>query len=118
MQVMQVLLLIEDNNWILYFPRWELSDMEKQKFGGILDNLKINLEGSKKLYYDDKSAINIAHNPIQHDRTKHIEIDRHFIQEKLEKGLVSMSYISSVKKWSFNQSQNRLKVRFILNYIL
>ena len=48
-----------------------------------------------KLYYDNKSTINIAHNPIQHDRTKHIEIDRHFIKEKLEKGVVCMSYVPS-----------------------
>ena len=38
-----------------------------------------------KLYYD-KLAINIAHNPIEHDRLKHIESDRRFIKENLEKG--------------------------------
>lgn len=48
-----------------------------------------------KLYCDNKSAINIAHNPVQHDRTKHIEIDRHFIKEKIEEGLICMSYIPS-----------------------
>ena len=48
-----------------------------------------------KLYCDNKSAINIAHNPIQHDRTKHIEIDRHFIKEKLEEGGVCMFYVLS-----------------------
>ena len=48
-----------------------------------------------KLYCDNKSAITIAHNPIQHDRTKHIEVDRHFIKEKLEEGVVCMSYVPS-----------------------
>ena len=45
-----------------------------------------------KLYCDNKSTINIAHNPIQHNRTKHIEIDRYFIKEKLKEGVVCMSY--------------------------
>ncbi|RVW46182.1 hypothetical protein CK203_076168 [Vitis vinifera] len=43
----------------------------------ILDDLRIKWDGPMKLYCDNKSAINVAHNPIQHDRTKHIEIDRH-----------------------------------------
>jgi len=48
-----------------------------------------------KLYYGNKSTIDIAHNPIQHDKRKHSEIDRHFIKEKLEKGLVCMLCIIS-----------------------
>ena len=47
-----------------------------------------------KLYCDKKSAINIAHNRIQHDRTKHIEIDKHFIKEKLKEGVVCTFYVS------------------------
>ena len=46
----------------------------------ILDDLRIKWDGPMKLYCDNKSAINIVHNPIQHDRTKHIKIDRHFIK--------------------------------------
>ncbi|RVX02276.1 Retrovirus-related Pol polyprotein from transposon RE1 [Vitis vinifera] len=61
----------------------------------ILNDLRIKWDGPLKLYCDKKSAINIAHNPIQHDRTKHIEIDRHFIKEKLEEGVVCMSYVPS-----------------------
>ncbi|GAV76356.1 hypothetical protein CFOL_v3_19831, partial [Cephalotus follicularis] len=61
----------------------------------ILKDLKIKWEGPMKLYCDNKSAINIAHNPVQHDRTKHIEIDRYFIKEKVEKGLICISYVSS-----------------------
>ena len=32
-----------------------------------------------KFYCDNKVVISIAHNPIQHDRTKYVEIDRQFI---------------------------------------
>ena len=61
----------------------------------ILDDLKIKWDDPMKLYCDNKLAINIAHNLIQHDRTKHIEVDRHFIKEKLEEGVVCMSYVPS-----------------------
>lgn len=46
-----------------------------------------------KLYCDNKSAIDIAHNPVQHDRTKHVEIDRHFIKEKLEAGIIIFPFV-------------------------
>ena len=36
----------------------------------ILDDLKIKYE-APMLVCDNKSAISIAHNPVQHDRTKH-----------------------------------------------
>lgn len=39
-----------------------------------------------KLYCDNKPRINITHNPFQHHRTKHIEVDQHFIKEKLDGG--------------------------------
>ena len=48
-----------------------------------------------RLYCDNKSAISIAHNPVQHDKTKHIEVDKHFIKEKLDSGQICIPYISS-----------------------
>lgn len=50
----------------------------------ILDDLKIRWEKPIKLYCDNKFVISITHNPVQHDRTKHIKIDRHFIMETLD----------------------------------
>ena len=49
----------------------------------ILEDLRIKWDEPMKLYCDNKAAIAIAHNPVQHDRTKHVEVDRHFIKEKL-----------------------------------
>ena len=48
-----------------------------------------------KLYCDNKAAISIAHNSVQHDRTKHIEVDRHFIKENIEAGIVCTPFVST-----------------------
>ena len=45
-----------------------------------------------KAFCDNQSPINIAKNLVHHDRTKHVEIDRHFIKEKIENGTVSLLY--------------------------
>ena len=61
----------------------------------LMKEIRMTIELPMKLYCDSKAAISIAHNPIQHERIKHVEINRHFIKEKVENGLVCMTYISS-----------------------
>ena len=48
----------------------------------ILEDLKIIWKGPMKLYCDNKLTIDIAHysNSVQHDCTKHVEVDKHFIK--------------------------------------
>ncbi|CAA7399485.1 unnamed protein product [Spirodela intermedia] len=45
-----------------------------------------------------KSFIDIAHNSVQHDRTKHIEVDRHFIKEKIKEKIISTSHVRSTEQ--------------------
>jgi len=42
---------------------------------------------------DNTSAINIFKNPIQHSRTKHIDIRHHFLCDLMESQVVSLSFI-------------------------
>ena len=44
---------------------------------------------------DNRAAIYIAKNPVFHERTKHIELDCHFVREKLLDGLISLHHVSS-----------------------
>nr|GEY34820.1 putative RNA-directed DNA polymerase [Tanacetum cinerariifolium] len=48
-----------------------------------------------KIFSDNKAAIQISENPVQHDRTKHIEVDRHFIKEKLEAKIIALPFVRS-----------------------
>ena len=45
------------------------------------------------LFYDNRAAIDISHNPIQHDHTKHVEVDRHFIRQNLEEKSIWFPFV-------------------------
>ncbi|KAJ9542163.1 hypothetical protein OSB04_028669 [Centaurea solstitialis] len=47
------------------------------------------------IYCDSKSAIQITANPVQHSRTKHIDIRYHFIKDHVEKGNVELYFVES-----------------------
>jgi hypothetical protein len=61
----------------------------------LMKDLGFSQRTAMNLYCDNKSAIEIAHNPVQHDRTKHVEVDRHFIKEKLEAGIIQFPFVKS-----------------------
>ncbi|GJY33278.1 hypothetical protein Tco_0417747 [Tanacetum coccineum] len=48
------------------------------------------------LMCDNKGAIDLSKNPVQHSRTKHIEIRHHFLRDNVQKGHISIEKVSSV----------------------
>nr|GEY36429.1 retrovirus-related Pol polyprotein from transposon TNT 1-94 [Tanacetum cinerariifolium] len=47
------------------------------------------------MYCDSKAAIAISCNPVQHSRTKHIDVRYHFIKKKVEKGIVELFFVGT-----------------------
>ena len=47
------------------------------------------------LFCHNTVAIDISHNPIQHDQTKHVEVDRHFIKKNLEEKIIWFPFVMS-----------------------
>ncbi|KAF5768198.1 putative RNA-directed DNA polymerase [Helianthus annuus] len=61
----------------------------------VLSELKISCSLPVKLYCDSKSAISISQNPAFHERTKHFELDLHFLREKIAAGIVEPEKVST-----------------------
>lgn len=47
-----------------------------------MDEIQVRVDLPLKLYCDNKAAISMVLNPVQHERLEHVEVDRHFIGEK------------------------------------
>lgn len=61
----------------------------------LLTELQLYRGAPLQLYCDNQATINIVNNPLHHDRTKHVEIDRHFIKEKLDTGMLKINFVKS-----------------------
>jgi len=64
----------------------------------ILKDLYILMTSPPTLYCDNLSALHITINPVFHARSKHIELDYHFVRERVFLGQLIIKHISTNKK--------------------
>lgn len=61
----------------------------------LLTELHVSVSRPVSLRCDNLSAIALAHNPVFHARTKHIEINYHFLRDKVLDKQLMIQYVSS-----------------------
>ena len=90
----------------------------------LLAEIGVAPSSEMNLFCDNKAAIAISHNSVQHDRTKHVEVDRNFIKQNLEEKIIQLPFVKSedqladiftkaVYTRNFYNSLDKLGIRYI-----
>jgi len=69
------------------------------------------------LLCDNTNAINLTKKPVQHSKTKHIEICHHFIRDHVNNGDCVIQFVNSENQLAdlFTKSLNKVRFNFLIN---
>ena len=83
----------------------------------LLQELKLYESEPMELVCDNQAALHIASNPVFHERTKHIELDCHFIREKITSKEINTVFVNSHDQLAdvFTKSLRGPRIDYICN---
>nr|GEX23407.1 uncharacterized mitochondrial protein AtMg00810-like [Tanacetum cinerariifolium] len=69
------------------------------------------------MYCDNKSAIALCCNNVQHSRSKHIDIRYHFIKKHVENGMIELYFVNTEYQLAdiFTKTLGRERIKFLIN---
>ena len=81
-------------------------------FKQLLKELRFGKDRQMSLVCDYQAVLHIASNLVFHKRTKYIEVDYHFIREKIALGCMTISFVNSSDQLTdiFTKSLRDLKI--------
>ena len=62
------------------------------------------------LYCDNMSDINISKNPVQHSRTKHIDIRHHYIRDLVDDKVITLEHVATKDANQFERLRGKLGI--------
>ena len=87
---------------------------------GLLTELGFSQEQLTSMHADNTSVIQIAANPVYHERTKHIEVDCHSIREAYDRRIINLPHVSTSVQTAdiFTKSLTRQWHNFLLGKLM
>ena len=81
----------------------------------LLQELRFGNDEHMKLICDNQAAFHISSDLVFHERTKHIEVDCHFIKEKIASRCITTSFVNSNDQlaYIFTKSLRGLRIKYI-----
>lgn len=67
----------------------------------LLAEIRLGESSPMQLWCDNEAAIHIASKPVFHERTKHIEVDCHFVRKKIQQKLIVTNHVRTGEQLAY-----------------